>query len=56
MNEEFSPVITPVTENQISAIDEEKLPQVFIEQVRFLEKANQEYSKAEEKEKQAKKS
>lgn len=55
MNEEFSPVITPVTENQISAIDEEKLPQVFIEQVRFLEKANQEYSKAEEKEKQARK-
>lgn len=53
MNEELSTVITPITENQISAIDEEKLPQVFVEQVKFLEKANQEYSKAEEKEKQA---
>lgn len=55
MKEEIITVINPITENQISSIDEEKLPQIFTEQVRFLEKANQEYSKAEEKEQQARK-
>ena len=42
-----------MTENQLSAIDEERLPLVFTEQVRFLEKANHAYSEAEEKEKKA---
>lgn len=55
MNEEVSTVIAPITSNSIPAIDEENLPQIFTEQVRFLEKANQEYCKAEEKEKQARK-
>jgi len=48
-------VINSELENQLATIDEEKLPQVFTEQVQSLEKANQEYCKAEEKEKQARK-
>ncbi len=47
--------ITPELENQLASIDAEKLPQIFTEQVHFLEIANQEYCKAEEKEKQARK-
>lgn len=47
--------INPDLENQLATIDEEKLPQIFTEQVHFLEKANQQYCKAEKKEKQARK-
>lgn len=48
-------VINSDLENQLATIDEEKLPQIFADQVHFLEKANQEYCNAEEKEKQARK-
>lgn len=48
-------VINSELENNLATIDEEKLPQIFTEQVQSLEKANQEYCKAEEKEKQARK-
>lgn len=51
MGEELSTVVIPITEEYLSAINEEKLPQVFTDQIKLLEKANQEYSKAEEKEK-----
>lgn len=40
-------------EDHLNGINEEKLPQIFAEQVHFLEKANQEYDNARDKEKQA---
>lgn len=48
-------MITPFTESQLTNIDEKKLPQIFTAQVQLLEKANQEYNNAEEKELQARK-
>ncbi len=55
MDEEMITAINPTVENQIYSIDEEKLPQVFTEQIHFLEKANNEYNRAEEMEKKARK-
>lgn len=42
-------------ENQLTAIDDEKLPEIFNRQVQFLKEANQKYCIAEEKEMQARK-
>ena len=41
-------------ESQISSIDEEKLPQIFSEQIECLKTANEEYKNAAKKESEAK--
>lgn len=53
MNDETMIMFQSQSAEQLTIIDEEKLPKIFQEQVRFLEDANSQYKLAKEKEIQA---
>lgn len=53
MNDETMIMFQSQSAEQLTIIDEEKLPKIFQEQVRFLEDANSQYKLAKEKETQA---